>query len=59
MRPLDPERSPSPVVGVRLPPDLHERVIAQAGQDKGALSAFIRAAVLRELDRAQELERAS
>lgn len=35
----------SPMVGVRLPADVHERVIALAGSDRGALSAFIRRAV--------------
>ena len=33
------------MVGVRLPADVHERVIALAGSDRGALSAFIRRAV--------------
>jgi len=41
------------MVGVRLPADVHQRVIELAGQDKGAISAFIRAAVLEALDRAE------
>jgi len=53
MRPLDPEGGRAPMVGVRLPADVHQRVIELAGQDKGAISAFIRAAVLEALDRAE------
>ena len=57
MRPLDPEGGRSPMVGVRLPADVHERVIELAGQDKGALSAFIRDAVIDAIEDA-ELEAA-
>jgi hypothetical protein len=52
--PLRPEISGhSPIVGVRLPADVRDRVIELAGPGYGALSAFVRQAVLRELDRAE------
>ena len=44
------------MVGVRLPADVHERVIALAGEDKGALSEFIRRAVTDAVEAAAELE---
>jgi len=40
------------MVGVRLPADMHQRVVKLAGRDKGALSAFVRQAVLDALSRA-------
>lgn len=46
----------SPMVGVRLPADAHERMIKLAGSDRGAVSAFIRQAVLDAIEAAAELE---
>jgi predicted HicB family RNase H-like nuclease len=51
MRPLSPERGQSPNIGVRLPAEVHERVIEMAGDRRGALSAFVRQAVLDRLER--------
>jgi len=42
---LSTEPGDAPVVGVRLPRELRDRVLELAGDGKGALSAFIREAV--------------
>lgn len=39
------------MIGVRLPADAHERVIKLAGERRGAVSAFVRQAVLDALGR--------
>jgi site-specific DNA-cytosine methylase len=51
MRPLSPEHGQAPMVGVRLPRELHERAIELAGDGRGALSAFVRQAVADALER--------
>jgi hypothetical protein len=41
------------MVGVRLPRELHERAIELAGQERGALSEFVRDAVAGAVDAAE------
>ena len=51
MRPLNDEDGGSPRISVRLPQSQHERAIELAGDGRGALSAFVRAAVLDRIGR--------
>jgi hypothetical protein len=42
---------PAQIVGVRFPPELRERVVELAGDERGALSAFVRQAVAEAVER--------
>ena len=43
---------PAQIIGVRFPADLRERVVELAGDERGALSEFVRQAVADALERA-------
>jgi len=43
---------PAQIIGVRFPADLRERVVELAGDERGALSEFVRQAVAEAVERA-------
>jgi hypothetical protein len=46
---------PAQIIGVRFPAELRERVVELAGPERGALSDFVRAAVLDAIEREDDL----